>query len=83
MRGALATVDRGPRGDADSGEGLAGPLATIDRADGRVQVTYAGRPLYLYSLDTGPDMTKGNGLVDESGTIRMTWRVAQLNRFDA
>ena len=66
-----------PRGSTlTPGEGLLGPLATVNRSDGRTQVTYDGRPLYLFALDTGPDMTKGSGRTDESGSSPLTWRVA-------
>jgi predicted lipoprotein with Yx(FWY)xxD motif len=68
------TVLRGSTPTA--GEGVPGTLATIDRADGLVQVTYDGRPLYLFSLDTGPGVIKGNGYVDESLTPSLTWRIA-------
>jgi predicted lipoprotein with Yx(FWY)xxD motif len=59
-----------------AGAGVPGVLATIDRSDGLVQVTYDGRPLYLYSLDTGPDVIKGNGVTEESLTPPLTWRAA-------
>lgn len=68
------TVLRGSSPTA--GEGVPGTLATIDRADGLVQVTYDGRPLYLFSLDTGPGMAKGNGVVESSLTPSLTWRIA-------
>lgn len=68
------TVLRGS--EPTAGEGVPGALATINRSDGLVQVTYDGRPLYLYSLDTGPGMIKGNGLTEDSLTPPLTWRVA-------
>lgn len=67
------------RGSAPvAGDGVPGRLATIIRPDGPVQVTYDGLPLYLYSLDTGPGMTKGDGLTEPAGASpgALTWRVA-------
>jgi predicted lipoprotein with Yx(FWY)xxD motif len=39
-------------------------LASIRRADGSRQVTYAGHPLYLFSGDTKRGQTNGEGLTD-------------------
>ncbi|HEV2637096.1 MAG TPA: hypothetical protein VGX23_18220 [Actinocrinis sp.] len=48
---------------------IAADLGTITLADGTVQATYQGHPLYTYSGDTGPGQTTGNG-------IQGTWHVA-------
>jgi len=37
-------------------------LGTIDRADGGVQVTYVGRPLYFYIGDNDPGDTNGDAI---------------------
>ncbi len=42
------------------GAGVTGQLGTITRADGSVQVTYKGLPLYFFHNDTKPGDTKGN-----------------------
>jgi predicted lipoprotein with Yx(FWY)xxD motif len=48
-------------GPAKAGSGVAaGKLGTITTA-GKKQVTYAGHPLYLYTLDTKPGDTNGQG----------------------
>ena len=39
-------------------------IGSIARADGSRQVTYAGRPLYLFSGDTRRGQTNGEGLQD-------------------
>jgi predicted lipoprotein with Yx(FWY)xxD motif len=48
-------------GDPVPGEGLRVPLGTLARPDGGRQVTYAGRPLYLFSHDASPGETNGQG----------------------
>jgi predicted lipoprotein with Yx(FWY)xxD motif len=40
----------------------AGLLATTDRTDGTVQVTYNGWPLYYFASDRAPGDTKGQGV---------------------
>ncbi len=42
------------------GPGVTGQLGTITRADGSLQVTYKGLPLYFFHSDTKPGDTKGN-----------------------
>jgi predicted lipoprotein with Yx(FWY)xxD motif len=42
-------------------------VATSPRSDGNAQVTYNGHPLYLYSGDTKPGETKGEGLTAFGG----------------
>ncbi len=45
-----------------SGGGVTGTLATTNRPDGGVQVTYNGEPLYTYSGDSGPGQANGQGI---------------------
>ncbi|HEX6702476.1 MAG TPA: hypothetical protein VF101_17245 [Gaiellaceae bacterium] len=42
-------------------------LGTSRRSDGRMQVTYAGHPLYYFVQDTRPRQTKGEGLTGFGG----------------
>jgi predicted lipoprotein with Yx(FWY)xxD motif len=42
--------------------GVKGKFGTIKRADGSVQATYNGHPLYTFAGDTAPGQAKGNGL---------------------
>jgi predicted lipoprotein with Yx(FWY)xxD motif len=52
---------------AASGVSLPGAFGTITRADGSVQATYKGHPLYTFMGDTGPGQTSGNGKVLSGG----------------
>lgn len=48
-----------------AGEGVDDSLlGTNERNDGEVQVTYAGHPLYVYSGDSAPGDTNGQGIGD-------------------
>jgi predicted lipoprotein with Yx(FWY)xxD motif len=42
-------------------------LGKSRRSDGRLQVTYAGHPLYYFALDTKAGQTKGEALTDFGG----------------
>lgn len=43
-----------------AGPGVTGALGTITRADGSIQVTYNGLPLYFFHNDRKPGDTNGN-----------------------
>lgn len=43
-----------------AGPGVTGPLATITRDDGSLQVTYKGLPLYFFHNDSAAGQTRGN-----------------------
>lgn len=47
--------------DVTAGAGVTGMLGTIQRADGTIQVTFAGRPLYYYAGDSAAGDTNGQG----------------------
>ncbi|HEY7150927.1 MAG TPA: hypothetical protein VH391_04540 [Solirubrobacterales bacterium] len=55
-------------GKPTTGNGVVGSkLGTTKRSDGSTQVTYAGRPLYTYTADSGPGDTAGNGINEFGG----------------
>lgn len=44
------------------GAGISGTIGVITRADGSLQVTYKGMPLYFYTKDKNPGDTVGQGV---------------------
>jgi predicted lipoprotein with Yx(FWY)xxD motif len=42
--------------------GVAGKIGTMKRADGSLQVTYRGLPLYFFTQDTKPGDTTGEAI---------------------
>ena len=60
--GSCATFWPPVKGPATAGAGVTGKLATIKRADGSVQATYNGHPLYTYVGDHASGQATGNGL---------------------
>ena len=60
--GSCATYWPPVTGPVTAGSGVTGTLGTITRADGTVQATYDGHPLYTYIGDTAAGQAKGNGL---------------------
>jgi predicted lipoprotein with Yx(FWY)xxD motif len=51
-----------PGETSTAGEGVTGTLATIERSDGSVQVTYDDAPLYYFASDEAPADTNGEGV---------------------
>jgi predicted lipoprotein with Yx(FWY)xxD motif len=51
-----------PAGSEPSGE--VGPLGTVKRPEGTVQVTYKGTPLYTFAQDKQAGETNGQGIKD-------------------
>ena len=48
--------------DVTAGTGVTGALGTITRADGTLQVTLGGKPLYYFAADAATGDTKGQAL---------------------
>jgi len=65
--GSCATFWPPVKGPATAGAGVTGTLATITRADGSVQATYNGHPLYTYVGDHAPGQAAGDGLNANGG----------------
>jgi predicted lipoprotein with Yx(FWY)xxD motif len=68
--GACASYWPPVKGPAAAAPGthLTGKFGTITRADGTIQATYDGHPLYTYLADSAVGQVKGNG-VDASGGL--------------
>jgi predicted lipoprotein with Yx(FWY)xxD motif len=57
--------------------GVPGTLGTMARPGGSsMQVTYDGKPLYTFTLDSQPGALTGNGVTDQFGSTRFTWHAA-------
>ncbi|HEU5418472.1 MAG TPA: hypothetical protein VFV41_12355 [Streptosporangiaceae bacterium] len=56
--------------------GLPGKVGTIHRSDdGKTQLTYNGKPLYTFRLDTAAGQAHGNNFSDSFGGTSFTWQV--------
>lgn len=67
--------DETPAGKAS----LSGKLDTFKRSDnGKTQVTYRGKPLYTFKLDTSAGMAKGDDFTDEFGGTKLDWHAATI-----
>jgi predicted lipoprotein with Yx(FWY)xxD motif len=55
--------------------GLPGKLGTITLPDGMTQLTYNGRPLYTFRLDTAAGQAHGNNYTDSFNGTTFTWQV--------
>jgi predicted lipoprotein with Yx(FWY)xxD motif len=51
-------------------------LGTVMRPDGKTQVTFKDKPLYLFAQDASPKSVTGNGVSDSFGGKSFTWHVA-------
>ncbi len=58
-----------------SSGGLPGKLGTVHLADGMTQLTYNGRPLYTFRLDTAAGQAHGNNYTDSFNGTTFTWQV--------
>ena len=56
-----------------AGPGVTAHLSTIARSDGVSQVTAAGDPLYIFTLDTSAGATNGNAVMDSFDGTSFTW----------
>jgi predicted lipoprotein with Yx(FWY)xxD motif len=54
---------------------LPGKLGTIRLHGGKTQLTYNGRPLYTFRLDTSPGQAHGNNYTDSFNGTTFTWQV--------
>lgn len=62
-----------------SGSGLPGKLGTVHRPGGTTQLTYNGRPLYTFRLDTAPGQAHGNNYTDSFNGTSFTWQAVTAN----
>jgi predicted lipoprotein with Yx(FWY)xxD motif len=53
--------------------GVTGVLGTIHRANGPIQLTYDGKPLYTFRLDQAAGQDHGNDFTDHFGGATFTW----------
>jgi predicted lipoprotein with Yx(FWY)xxD motif len=55
--------------------GLPGKLGTTHRPDGKTQLTYNGKPLYTFRLDTAAGQAHGSNFTDSFSGTSFTWEV--------
>ncbi|MGH3209327.1 MAG: COG4315 family predicted lipoprotein [Trebonia sp.] len=55
---------------------LPGTLSSIQRPDGSRQLTYNGKPLYTFRLDSAPGQVRGNDFTDSFGGQSFSWHAA-------
>ena len=60
-------------GQPSAGEGIDAEVATVERPDGTMQVTFDGKPLYRFSEDAKPGQVTGDGASDEFDGTSFTW----------
>lgn len=56
------------------GSDLPGKLGTVHRPGGTTQLTYDGRPLYTFRLDTAAGQAHGNNYTDSFNGTSFTWQ---------
>lgn len=56
-----------------AGMGVTAHLGTTKRADGSMQVTVGGEPLYTFAEDSSPGAVNGNDVTDSFNAIDFTW----------
>jgi len=55
-------------------------LGTVQRTDiGAAQVTFDGKPLYTFQLDTAAGATKGDGFMDAFGGTSFDWHAVTVD----
>jgi predicted lipoprotein with Yx(FWY)xxD motif len=66
-----------PAAATGAASGAVAGLATVHRPDnGQDQLTYQGKPLYTFKLDTGPGQHEGHNLDDTFGATKFSWHAA-------
>jgi predicted lipoprotein with Yx(FWY)xxD motif len=64
---------------APKGSSITGKLGVMKRSDGTKQVTYNGKPLYSFYLDS-PGEVSGDGVADAFGGRKFTWHVVHSGK---
>jgi len=65
--GSCASLWPPVKGPVTATSGVKGTFGVVKRADGTMQATYNGHPLYTYKADTAPGQASGNGLNASGG----------------
>lgn len=66
--------------DSETPQGPVADLGAVKRPDdGKMQLTYQGKPLYTFTLDSSDKPVSGHNATDSFGGVEFTWHAVVIN----